>query len=627
MLLFLQQILYIFFINLTWGLMKSEKKAAFRFLFSYVKVYWIYIVLGLLCACASVVLQTITPLFLGAAIDYISSDANISAVKLPAFLTHFLQSDHSTKSTLVRLALILMGIAGALAIFRTLSRILIANVSRHVDYDIRNDYMGHLQKMSQHFFQQNKTGDLMARATNDLRAIQRLSGFGFMMTISTLLMFIFALNFMFRISIELTFLALAPLPLVVIIMYSSIGKIHTLFNYIQEQFATLTSRAQENFSGMRVIKSYVRDEWEINSFKKENQKYIDRNISMVKIDAVLDASLVFLLGIGSIVILWIGGRHIISGKISFGQIVALISYVAILAWPMEAVGYLLIMWQKAITAAQRVQQILNHSPDIADNEQTNHTIQSLDGSLVFENVSYTYAGAQEETLKDISFSANQGQTIAIVGSTGSGKSTLIHLLPRLIEPSSGAIRFGGHELSTIPLQVLRRNMGVVQQESFLFSESLSGNIAFGVADVDDAIIAKATEISQLQLDVDQFPDGLETVIGERGITLSGGQKQRTSISRAVIRKPALLILDDALSAVDTYTEEEILRQIRPIMKECTTIIVAHRISTIRDADLILVLDDGTIVERGTHNELVKNNGLYFKMHERQRLEDTLQDIS
>ena len=606
--------------------MKPEKKAAFRFLLSYVKIYWIHIIIGLLCVAVSIVLQTISPLLLGAAIDFISSNGAVSAVKLPIFLTRILLADLSINSALLRFGILLIVIAAALAVFRTLSRIFIATVSRHVDYDIRNDYMRHLQKMSQQFFQENKTGDLMARATNDIRAMQRLTGFGFMQAFSTLLMFVLALNFMFRISVELTFIALTPLPIVVILMYSSIGKIHKLFNYIQEQFAALTSRAQENFSGIRVIKSYVRDEWEINSFEKENQRYIKRNITMVRLEAFLDASLHFLLGIGAITIIWIGGRQIIEGKLSFGQLVALISYVAMLAWPMAAIGWLLAMWQKAIAAAQRVQDILNQPPDIADNSKTDHNIKSLDGKLKFNNVSFTYPGAQKPTLQSINFEAKQGQTIAIVGSTGSGKSTLIHLLPRLIEPTSGSIRFGGYDLAAIPLQVLRRHIGVVQQESFLFSDTLSGNIAFGVTDIDEAIIAKATEISQLQLDVDQFPDGLETVIGERGITLSGGQKQRTSISRAVIRKPALLILDDALSAVDTYTEEEILNQIRPIMKECTTIIVAHRISTIRDADVILVLDDGKIVERGSHDELVDFQGLYFQMHERQRLEDNLLDM-
>ncbi|RLD09629.1 ABC transporter ATP-binding protein, partial [candidate division KSB1 bacterium] len=472
----------------------------------------------------------------------------------------------------------------------------------------------------------NKTGDLMARATNDLRAMRRLTGFGLMQAFTTVVMFAFALHFMLQISVPLTLLSLAPLPFVIIVMYSFIGKIHKLFNFIQEQFSTLTAKAQENFSGIRVIKSYVREDWEIDAFKKENVEYINRNISLAQVDAFLDATLDFLLGLSAIAVIWYGGRLVIHGKLSLGELVALFSYIAMLAWPMAAIGYLINMWQKAFAAAQRILNIMSQPADIADTAITDHSIAHLDGAIEFDHVTFRYPDAPRPALQDITFSVQQGQTIAVVGATGAGKSTLIHLLPRLIEANAGSIRIGGYDIRTIPLQVLRGHIGIVQQESFLFSDTLAGNIAFGVADADKDIISNAVEISQLKLDIDQFPDGLDTIIGERGITLSGGQKQRASISRAVIRKPTLLILDDALSAVDTYTEEEILNQIRPVMQECTTIIVAHRISTIRDADIILVLDNGKIIERGTHEELVQRRGTYHKMFERQRLEEHFKQL-
>ena len=601
--------------------MIDMNKAALRFLLSYVKKYWVLICAGLISVALSVGLQTIIPLFVGAAIDFISSDGTAGALRLPPFIQHFIRHGQGTSSVLMRYAVLVLIIAAALALFRTISRISMGSVARHIDFDIRNDYLAHLQKMSQKFFQQNKTGDLMARATNDLRAMRRLTGFGLMQAFSTVVMFAFALHFMLRISVPLTLVALAPLPLVVLVMYSFIGKIHRLFNFIQEQFSTLTAKAQENFSGIRVIKSYVREDWEIDSFKKENIEYINRNISLAKVDAFLDATLDFLLGLSAVAIIWYGGRLVIHGKLSLGELVALISYIAMLAWPMAAIGYLINMWQKAFTAARRVFNIMNHPADIADSDITDHSITEISGAIEFENVTFRYPDAAQPALQDLTLSVQQGQTIAIVGATGAGKSTFVHLLPRLIEPNEGRIRIGGHDIRTIPLQVLRRHIGMVQQESFLFSDTLAGNIAFGVADADDKIISDAVDVSQLKLDIDQFPDGLETIIGERGITLSGGQKQRTSISRAIIRKPALLILDDALSAVDTYTEEEILSQIRPLMRECTTIIVAHRISTIRDADVILVLDEGKIIERGTHEELVHLHGTYHKMFEKQRIEE------
>ncbi len=607
--------------------MKKENKAAFRFILSYLSRYRLPVLLVLFCTSITAVLQTLTPWVLGATIDYISAKGVTQALYLPPFISRIIVTEQSTHSTLIRFAALLLTVALFLALFRALSRYIMAKTARHIDTDLRNDYFGHLQKMSQHFFQTHKTGDLMARATNDLRAIERVLGFGILQTYSTLLLFVLALNFMFRINTELTLLALAPLPLVVFIWYNAVSKIHLLYDYIQEQFAMLTTKTQESFSGIRIIKSYVRSNWESKVFKKENEKYIERNLTLARLDAFLDIASDFILGVSAIIIIWYGGRLIMHSKLTIGELVALFNYVMMLAWPMASIGLMMDFWQKALTAAMRVQRIMNHPVEIGDNKLTDHRISRIGGSIEFDHVSFTYPGAIKPALENISFTAQTGEKVAIVGPTGAGKSTLVHLLPRLIEPTTGCIRIGGHNLASIPLRLLRQNISLVQQETFLFSDTLAGNIAFGSHDVDKQLISRAAKVSQLELDLDQFPDGLETEVGERGITLSGGQKQRTAISRAVIRKPTLLIFDDALSAVDTYTEEEILNQIRPIMKDCITIIVAHRISTIRDADIILVLEQGRIVERGTHQELIGKKGLYYQMHERQRLEENLREMN
>jgi ATP-binding cassette subfamily B protein len=522
---------------------------------------------------------------------------------------------------------VLAVVAALYAGFSMLTRIVLASISRHVDYDMMNDYLSHLQKMSQRFFQENKTGDLMARATNDIPAIRRMTGPGIIQLFNTVVLFSFALYFMLKLSVPLTLVGLSPLPFVVLVVMRQLDKVHRLFHDMQDQFSVLTSRVQENFSGIRVIKSYVRERFEISAFRKENKEYIHRNMALARVDAYLDAWLEFLLGASTIAVLWMGGWMLINDKITLGELVALLSYVGMLAWPMIAIGWLINMIQRGLTAAQRVQKIMNEPPSIIESEYDAADSHQINGAIEFVNVSFRYPGSDERVLDRISLKIEQGQKLAIVGPTGSGKSTLVHLLPRILQPTEGAILLDGHDIRTIPLQLLRQNIGFVQQESFLFSDSIAENISFGLPDSSEAAVEEAAEISQLKLDVDQFPDGLNTIIGERGITLSGGQKQRASISRAIIKNPKILVLDDALSAVDTYTEEEILNRIRPIMNERTTIIVAHRISTIRDADHIIVLADGKIIEQGTHQQLLDLQGLYFDMYERQQLEENLRHIA
>ncbi len=607
--------------------MKSDNKKALLFILTYLKPHWKTLAIGFVVLTVSTLFQALLPLIMGTTIDFISAFQLNKAISLPWYLESLVPPAFSFSHNLLRLIGVLLIFAVLLAVTRIIARIMLINISRHVEYNVRNDYLQHLQTMSQRFFQNNKTGDLMARATNDLNAIRQMTGPGTTQALNTLIMFVFTLFFMFRINPSLTLVALAPLPLVILIVYSLLGKIDFLFERIQNQFSKLTARAQENFSGIRVVKSYVREPFQIETFRQENQQYIDRNLSLAKIHAFLHGAIDFLLGLAIILVVWLGGRQIIAGETSLGNLVALLSYVTMLAWPMIAIGWLLNLWQQGLTSTHRIRTILVQQPDIRDSSLTDTSLSTIHGEIEFNNVSFKYESDGEHILQHISFTVPQGSTLAIVGRTGAGKSTLVHMLPRLIEPTFGHILIDGRDIREFPLNILRQEIGFVQQESFLFSESLAENISFGALQSDQDDISFATETSQLQLDIDQFPQGLQTMVGERGITLSGGQKQRTSISRAIIKNPSILILDDALSSVDTYTEEEILTRIRPIMQQRTTILVAHRISTIRDADQIIVLDEGKIAEQGTHTELLKQHGIYFDMYERQQLEESLRQFN
>jgi ATP-binding cassette subfamily B protein len=606
--------------------MKRLNRSALSFVYRYTKKYWYFILIGFVATIASNLLQVFVPLLVGKTIDFISATTNGEAYQVPQLIADMLPPDASPTTTLLYLGLSLAAVALVFALIQGLMRIVILAISRHVDYDMRNDFVAHLQKMSQRFFQEYKTGDLMARATNDIPAIRQLTSRGFMHIFNTTTILLFALIFMFKIDVTLTLIALSPFPFLTIVMIYFMEKMHKAYERIQDQFSKLMSHVQENLSGMRVIKSYVREKFEIESFKKENEKYIDRNIKGAKVDIIFDAWLELFISLSFIAMLWVGGVMVIRKAMTVGQLVTFIGYVGMITWPMMAVGYLVNLLQRGLAAAERVEKIFKTPVDVLDTAATDFSISDISGSIEFDNVSFTYPGTDEVILPNLSLSIESGKKLAIIGATGSGKSTLVHLLPRLLEPTSGAIKIGGHDIQKIPLTLLRQSIGFVQQESFLFSDTLAENISFGLPDATDSSIITAAETSQLQLDVDQFPNGLETIIGERGITLSGGQKQRAAIARAVIKNPKILILDDSLSAVDTYTEEEILNRIRPIMKERTTIIVAHRISTIRDADHIIVLADGQIAEQGRHDELLAKHGLYFEMNERQQLENNLKEM-
>ena len=466
----------------------------------------------------------------------------------------------------------------------------------------------------------------MAHATNDISAVRNVLGPGIMYPSDTFMTFSMALTLMFVKDWSLTLVALVPLPLISYAVYK-LGKIiHAKFNERQEQYSLLTTRAQENLSGIRVVKAYVREEYEIGLFEKLSWVYLKKNLVLAKAQSIMWPMMYMLVGISLVITVYFGGLQVIAGKISIGTLTAFFTYLSMLIWPMIAFGWVTNIIQQGAASMERLAKIFDTVPEIRDSEDTDILIKHIDGEIEFKNVSFTHKGASRPTLQHINLKIPKGTTLAIVGYTGSGKSTFINLLPRLYDVTEGELLIDGINIKKIPLEVLRSHVGCVPQETFLFSESISENISYGVDGISHEQIREAAEISQIAKDVNDFPQQFETALGERGITLSGGQKQRTSIARAVLREPKILILDDALSSVDTYTEEAILKRLRRVMEDRTSIIISHRISTVKDADLIIVMDKGHIVERGRHDELVDLGGIYANLHYKQLLERELEQL-
>ena len=425
----------------------------------------------------------------------------------------------------------------------------------------------------------------------------------------------------------LTLYALIPLPLLSFFVYKLSKKIHFKFTKIQEKFSELTTKAQESFSGIRVVKSYVRENNEIDNFNDLSRDYLKRNMEKVKIQAFFMPMLFLITGISVIIIIWIGGSMVINGELTLGEIVAFVAYLSLLFWPVIAFGWFINIIQQASASMKRLLKIFAEQDDVKDNENTNRSIKELHGDIEFKNVTFKYAPESPEVLSNLSFRINKGETLAIIGHTGSGKTSLINLIPRLFEVSEGEILIDGNNVNTIPKSVLRKGIGLVPQETFLFSDTLSNNIAFGIEDPDSVTIETVSEISQIKKDIETFSEGYNTVLGERGITLSGGQKQRTSLARALAVNPKILILDDSFSAVDTNTEEEILNNLNQFMSGRTSIIISHRISTVKNADKIIVLDSGRIVEEGNHEQLLDLEGIYSDLHQKQLLEEELEELA
>jgi ATP-binding cassette subfamily B protein len=577
----------------------------FRRLFGYVIPYRRDFLLGLLCVVATTSIALAGPRILQYAVDDLT--AGVTSRKL--FLYGSL--------------LLAVGLVGG--VFRFLMRRILIGASRHIEYDIRNDFFANLEEMLLAYFQANRTGDLMSRATNDLNAVRMMIGPSIMYSANTILVFIVAIIVMVSIDARLTLIALVPLPFVSISVRYFGRAIHTRFEAIQEQLSTISGVVQESLSGVRVVRAYRQEAHEIERFRETNAEYVRRNRILIRLQGMFYPSMTLFLGLGSLLVLWMGSREVIRGRITLGEFVAFNSYLVMLSWPMIAFGWVTNTLQRGLASWKRMLEILDAVPEVSDQHVTSAgRALEIAGAIEFRDLVFTYPGSDRPVLDHISLRIDAGQTVAFIGATGSGKSTLISLLPRLHEPPPGTVFIDGVDVREIPLDTLRAAIGFVPQEPFLFSSTLADNVAFGVpADVAAVRIHAAAGVSRLDKDVEGFPKGYETLVGERGITLSGGQKQRTALARAVIPDPRILILDDALSAVDTYTEEEILSRLRGVMRHRTSLLVSHRVSTVRDADLIVVLDGGRIIERGTHDELVRKGGQYAVLHRKQLLEEEL----
>lgn len=528
-----------------------------------------------------------------------------------------------TRSKLLRYSALLVAAAAVGALFRFLMRRILIGASREMEYALRNDFFRALQRMPLGWFQQHRTGDLMSRATSDLNAVRMMIGPAVMYAANTVIVFAAAVALLIAIDPRLTLVALVPLPFVSVAVWYFGDAIHTRSDAIQAQLADVTAVTQESLAGVRVVRAYRQEAAEIARFRRANGELVARNVALGRLQGLFFPSLTLLLGAGAVLVLWFGSRAVIAQRISLGEFVAFNSYLVMLSWPMIAFGWVTNIIQRGLASWRRLLDVMDAVPAIHDVEADPAALAGgVAGAIDVRGLTFVHPGAARPALDDVTFRVEPGQTLAIVGGTGSGKSTLVSLVPRLLDPPSGTVFIDGVDVRRIPLARLRGAIGMVTQEPFLFSDTLEANIAFGVEGAGMSA-AEAAAIAGLDTDAQRFPDGLQTSIGERGITLSGGQKQRTALARAVAREPRILILDDAMSAVDTYTEERILARLREVMRARTSIIVSHRISTVRDAGLILVLDAGRIVERGTHASLVAAGGIYAEMHRRQLLEEEL----
>ncbi len=557
---------------------------------------------GLVCLIIVQAVGIAPPLIIKAAIDAIS--AGLSSRKLLFY------------------AALLLGIALGKAFFQFWMRWILIGISRDAEYDIRNDLFRHLMRLSARYYTETPTGELMSKLTNDLNAVRNLIGPGIMYSASTLAVGVATVGVMLHLDWQLTLLALAPMPLVSVTVKFFGQAIHDRFEKIQEMYSRLTEKVRENLSGVRVIRAFTQEEAEEAQFDRLNREFVRKNQGLIWITSLMWPGMALLFAIAFMLIMVVGGHHVISGRITVGTFAAFNVYLLYLIWPIIALGWVVNILQRGLASLGRLNLIFQAQPDIDDHDVPPQPVNSLRGEIEFRNLTFSYNG--KPILRNLNLRIPAGRTVAIVGATGSGKTTLVSLIPRLYDAPPGTVLMDGIPIRQVPLRVLREAIGFVPQETFLFSETIRENVKFGTPVAADSEVERAAEISNILPEIRGFPRGFETMVGERGLTLSGGQKQRTAISRAVIRDPRILILDDALSSVDTYTEEKILGQLTGVMAGRTTLLISHRVSTIRNADEIVVLHDGEIVERGRHEDLLARNGHYTDLYTKQLIEEELE---
>jgi ATP-binding cassette, subfamily B, multidrug efflux pump len=576
-------------------------------LLPYMRKYWRGYVVGMLCTIVANIIRVQIPRVLGA--------AGQDMLKVGV-----------TWQKIYHYAGELIAIAIAYSILLYLMRWILIGISRDIEFDLRNDLFQQLEKQSASYYQEHRTGDIMARMTNDLSAVRNVLGPAIMYTANTVVFSACALYYLLRISPFLTLTALAPMPLVSILIQYMGRKIHERFERIQAMFSDISAQAQENFSGARLVRAFAQEEAQINAFERSNQEYIRRALRLVRLMGMLWPTLEFMLGVSMVISLLVGGHEVLAHQIDIGKFITFTMFMYMLMWPVIALGYVINLFERGTASMVRIRELLAARPTIDDREAAVPKETEIRGEVEFRDLHFAYpaeTGNAVEVLRGISLKIPAGSSLALVGPTGSGKSTLVSLIPRLYDAPPGTVLVDGRPVRAYPLDTLRRAVGLVPQETFLFSTTIRENIAFGVERANVQEILSAAEAARIREEVEQFPHGFETMVGERGLTLSGGQKQRTALARAVLRDPRVLILDDSLASVDTYTEERILEELRRVMQGRTTILISHRISTVRNADRIAVLVRGRIAELGTHDELLARNGYYAELFQKQLLEEEL----